>query len=486
MAESKDLRTKVLSSLRWSTSVRFAGQLLTWILTIAVIRFVSPEDYGLMAMATLPIGISAIFCELGLATALVQKPEVTNDDLSLSLGALLAASVACVLLLYVLAPGISNFFDQPVLTLVIRVSSLQLVLTALSLIPGAMLMREMEFKTKSLVDLFAGVSGGVVSLTLAVNGAGVWALVAGVLATHILRTAGLYLAAPVTTVPRLSFRASRDLLRVGTAVTTDKLVWFTYSRADIFFLSRFATAEIVGLYQVAMQLAIMLTEKANPILNEIALPAFARLRNETAQIKKQLSLVFSILAFIFLPIFVGMAVVAPELIDLVLGTDWNPMWAMFAILSLVMPLRMASNINTSALQGIGQSSLAATNQLITLAILVPSLFIASRFGPEPTAIAWLIAFPVCFAIELIRSKSATSLSLSDAGKPIARTVMVTVLMGVSVLMARKLLPESGSNMVILAVLVSVGVLTYAAGCALLNRKSMNESMSLAANTFGLR
>ena len=173
------LRSQALSGLRWTVSVRLLSQLVTWVITLAVIRLLTPADYGLLAMATVFVAFLSMFSELGLGAAIVQKKDVDEGLLKRAFALILIVHFSLAAMLALAAPLIADFYAEPRVTSVIRVLSLQFILGAFAVIPDAQLQRRMEFRNRSLLDFFGAVLASGVTLFMAMAGSGVWALVAG-------------------------------------------------------------------------------------------------------------------------------------------------------------------------------------------------------------------------------------------------------------------------------------------------------------------
>jgi O-antigen/teichoic acid export membrane protein len=219
------LRQKVLHSLFWIGGTRLLGQAVTWLITIVVIRILTPDDYGLLALATVFVGFLSIFAEAGLGSALVQAPEVDDGKLRAIFAAAILINSAFILLLIACAPFIAHFFSDTRLASVITVLSAQLVLSVFTVIPAAMLTRRLDFRRLSLVSVTGAICGSLHVGPRAL-GYGVWSLVGGNLVGAALNTAALNFIAPFLRWPDFSFRGARRLLVFGGQFTGARILWY--------------------------------------------------------------------------------------------------------------------------------------------------------------------------------------------------------------------------------------------------------------------
>jgi O-antigen/teichoic acid export membrane protein len=171
----------------WLTAVKIFSQVISWAITIYVMRILSPSDYGLMAMAWVYIGFIALFNEVGLGAAIVQGKSLSQDDLSSICWGVFAINLGLCLFAILSAPLVAHFYQEPRVADVLRVASIAFIIRGVSLVPNSILARELAFRKQSQADLIANVSGAIATLWLATKGFGVWSLVCGVLVQDITR-----------------------------------------------------------------------------------------------------------------------------------------------------------------------------------------------------------------------------------------------------------------------------------------------------------
>lgn len=455
--------------LGWTAGSNLLGQIITWIITIVVMRILSPSDYGLLAMASIFVAFLSLMASAGLGPAIVQASNIDDAKLRQLLGLITILNVALFLLLFAAAPLIAGYFEEPRLVAIVRVLSSQFLFSGFAVIPESLLGRELKFKSRALVDLASNVAGGGVNLVLALSGYGVWSLVAGGMVSGIGKVVGLNIVAPYLRWPDFSLRGTRTLLAFGGNVTAARLLWFFYSQADIFIAGKLLGKEALGYYSVAMHLASLPVQRISGILNQVAFPAFAHAQRESQMVAEHFLKAVRLLSFFAFPLFWGISSVAPELVRLLLGAKWEAAVLPLQILPAIMPLRIISSFLPAALEAIGRPDISVRNLVAACVVMPIAFIIGSRWGMEGLCLAWLVGLPVVFIGNLLRALPAIGIKLAAVGRAMAWPALASAMMYASVTLVGNGLLEQAANEEKLALMILVGVTVYGILVATTNR-----------------
>ena len=427
-----DLKQKVLSGIRWSAGLRFLGQLLTWAITIIIMRALSPKDYGLMGMAGILIAFLTMVNELGLGAAVIQRRDMDEGMMRQIFGLLLIINASLFVLSLSAAPLIAAFFKEQRLAPIIRLLSVQFVMVSFVIIPQSLINREMLFKKKAIVELVSAIAGSLTTLPLALSGWGVWSLVWGSLTLQLFRTVGLNLVRPYIHLPHLYFKGIGQAISFGGYVTISRILWFFYSQADIIIVGRLLGKQLLGFYSVALTLASLPMEKVSGIINQVAFPAFASIQTDTQKVSSHFLKSVRIMSLLAFPILWGISSIAPEFVNLLLGKKWSIAVVPLQILSLVIPIRMVSNLMSPALLGLGRADTIFLN-VITASLALPLGFlIGCHWGIIGVSIAWSTIFPIVFIFNLSRTARILKIKARDVIGEMASPVVAAIAMYISV------------------------------------------------------
>ena len=215
---SDDLKNKTLNALLWSAADRIGLQGIQFVISIILARLLLPEEFGLIAMLAIFLGIADAFINSGFGHALIQKKEATHvDECSIFYFNVLVGFLAAALL-SLAAPWVADFYNQPQLILMIYALSFNLILSALGLVQVTLLSKHLNFKVQQKVSFISAIGSGTIGVTMALTGFGVWSLVIMQLSNTLFRTSLLWLFNTWRPSWTFSFDALRSMFAFGSRI----------------------------------------------------------------------------------------------------------------------------------------------------------------------------------------------------------------------------------------------------------------------------
>jgi O-antigen/teichoic acid export membrane protein len=464
---------RVLSGFAWQGATKVVVQTLSWASTIVAARFLLPTDYGLVAISGVFTEVLALLVELGLSYGLIQKAQTTPEQEDAVFYFSIGVSLLAYAVLFAGAPLVAGFYGNPLLTLLLRVAGLGLILGSLKGVPLAIAMRRMDFRHRSLVEMAANLTSAVTVVTLAVTGHGVWSLVLGFLAGQTVGVALFLPAFHRVPRPHLSFAPIAELFGYSMRITANNLLYYVYSRADVIIIGKLLGERILGFYSMAFQLATIPLDKVGSIFNQVTFPAMARLQDDPEASRKLFLDLHRHLLIISFPILLGLAIVADDLIVLLLTDKWRPLVPALQGLCLVNLLRVSGILLAPVLNGRGHAGLVLRYS-VTSAILLPAAFyLGARHGLMGVIAAWALAYPPLYLILLVNC-------LRDLGLPIRAflrsglsAAVSAAIMTAAVLLVKDL-AQGAALPVRLPLSVATGALAYAGAMFLLFRGEVDR------------
>ncbi|MDP5277292.1 lipopolysaccharide biosynthesis protein [Sphingomonas sp. DG1-23] len=479
----ESLKDQVRSAVIWRSGTQILGQLLTWASTFIVIRVLSPSDYGLFAMTQVVLVLLNMLNGYGLASALIQRGDAGRHAQRQLFGMLILLNLVLAGIQFGCAPFAAAYYRQPMVADLLRVQALLYVATPFIALPYALLSREMDFRKQAQVNFASGIAGAVTALAGAWAGLGVWTLVAAPIALFTVRAIGMTWAANALMWPSFDFRGAGDIARYGGVMATGQIFWFLQSQADVFIAGRLFDPHMLGIYTTSLFLTQIFVSKFVPPLNEVAFSAYARLKDDRAAMAAGFVKSARVIFVVAMPFYLGLAVTARPLVEVVLGPKWLEAAPVVHWLALAMPMMTLQALYSPASDAVGRPGIGAQNGA-TGALLLPAAFlIGVHWGVMGLIAAWFAAYPLYLAISTRRTLPVIGVRLRDLVDGILPPVFAAIAMALIVSLLARLLPPMPA-LAQLVLLGGAGVLAYGGWLALFARETLDEVVALVRNRSG--
>lgn len=468
------------AGLRWMAAGRLSAQLLSWCATIFVLRLLNPADYGLAAVCSAIVGVVAIIADFALSAGVVQAKNLSREQLRGMLGAVLVIAFACTGAVWALAPSLGSFFDAPEAVPMIRLAALQLLLGPWAALPDAFLRRELRYRALAAVEFGHIATAGGLTLVLALGGAGAWALVLGPVGGAGMRLLLLHIVSPSRIWPSIDFAPARELIVFGATLATSRVAGYIFGQSDIWIASRMLSKSQLGEYSVALQLAMLPLSKTMGIVNDVLFPLVAKMTREGVDARAPLLAGLRLGMHVAVPVLWGLALVAPDLLPLIIGPRWTNTVPVLQLVCLLLPLRVINVALATVLQGGGHAGIDLRNTLTGAAVLPPLFLVGVQHGPFGLACAWAVGLPIVVVVNLMRCRNVLRVSPQD----VARVVLAQPLALGLVLLAtgagvRFTFGDSGPTWPALIFTAAVSQAAYWTAFALWDRATLVRLIGLA-------
>ncbi len=394
------LRSQSVTGVKWNAVGTLTTTALHMLKLFILARILTKDDFGLLAIATMFLGFTEIFANMGLATGIIHKQNITRDQYSSVFWLNLMLSGGLYLLLCALTPLIVLYYHQPQLSKLIPLLSLQLVIDAFGKMFYTLKTKELDFRFISIVQI-VGVSLGVVlTVVMALHGHGVLSLAYGALLQALI-TQGVYSISGLRAYRiRFHFRLSeiRDLVSIGLYQLGMQVVDYAANKADIFLIGRFFSTEVLGVYNLAKELLYKAVQLINPIVTNVAAPAFAKFQDDKPRMRRSYAEVLHLLSFVNFPIFMAFFLFAEPLTVLLYGSGMIEMVWFVRVLSIWGMLQSIGNPAGILMVSLGRTDLGFKWTLVRIVFVLTGTFIACHISIH--AMAWtqvLLAFIFLFA-----------------------------------------------------------------------------------------
>jgi PST family polysaccharide transporter len=368
-----DLVNYAARSVKWSFLYNTVPRLVTPFSTMILAALLTPADFGLVAISTFVIALARTVVELGLGKTVIQRETRVNEAASISLWVSLVVSIGLYLALWVLAPWISVAYKNDQVVHIIRIAALALPLTAISVIPTALLRRRMEFRHLFWVNSSSLIIQSLASVTLAALGAGAWALIWGPLVGMITSAGLAWRLVRWRPMFIIDWHVLRSMLRFSMWVIVSGFQNWLFLYAGNVIAGLFLSVQELGVYSLGFNVAIILPAFIVASLDDVAYPAFCKLQGNNQEVGENLRKVQMLTGAILFPIALGISAIAPSVVKLLYGTKWQGLGTVISILVIMPGLIYIWSLNEGAYQAVGRpdlwTKLAGFSLIVLLAVL---------------------------------------------------------------------------------------------------------------------
>ena len=397
---SQSMTNRTLSGLFWTSLATGANVVLLLLVLIVLARLLTPADFGLAAAALMVIGFSAIFADFGVGPAVVQRSELrtahisSGFTLSVLLGILLGAlDVAGGSRDWRTSFGLAGTYPHPPRVGVI------FPVQAVGVVADSLLQRELRFRTLAIVDIITFVVGyGMVGITLAVLGYAAWALVGAHLAQASLRTVLLVCLRPHPVWPLLEWRACVELLTFGGGFTAGRFSNYAAGQGEHVVIGYCLGAVALGVYGRAYQLMAGPAVLFGNVLDRVLFPMMVHVQDQPKRLAVAYRRGVALIALVILPLSVVVVCLAPEVVHLLLGPDWNAVILPLQILGVGMLFRTSCKISDSLVRATGAVYRRSWRQTAYAILVLVGAWIGQHWGVEGVAVAVLATLALNFLL----------------------------------------------------------------------------------------
>lgn len=392
---------KATMGMGWNF-LSFGGTKLLTLGTLSVLaHLLSPEIFGLVALATLTMDYLSIISDLGFGAALIQKKGNVEEHANTAFSINILANASLTILISLTAPLAANFFREPTLTPVLRWLSTIFLIKSFGTIQNVLLERELNFKKRMIADLGNAVIKSLVSISLACQGYGVWSLVAGSLAGTAVASIALWRLSPWK--PKLAWETSvvKQLFSYGLSIIGSNALTAWEDNFDYLIIGRIFDSAALGIYTVAYRLPETLILNTLWLMTSVLFPTFSALQDNKDSLKKGFLSTVHYVELLVVPICFGMLVTADPLIRVAFGTQWIDAIPLLQFISLYALIASIGFHAGDVYKAIGRPDILFKISLPLFPLRLLALWIGAQFGLIGVALGHLVAEIAAIIINFI-------------------------------------------------------------------------------------
>lgn len=423
------LTHSTLSGFFWMFLGSGAQAILQLVVLIILARLLTPSDFGVVAAALVVLGFTSIFSQLGVGPAIVQRSSLETEHLQTAFTLSLLFGISLTGLIWLLAPTISGFFRIVELTPIVRLMSIMFVFQSLSIVAESILQRELKFRRLATIEVIAFAIGfGAVGIILAYLGHGVWALVGAYLTQTFLKTVILLFVQTHPKKPKIHKQAFIDLMTFGGGFTLARIGNYVAGQGDNLVVGRYLGPEALGIYGRSYQLMSVPASLFGQVVDKVLFPVMAKVQHHPERLAMAFRRGVALIALMILPTSAVLFFLAPEVVLIMLGSEWNGVVVPFQIFAVGMLFRTSYKMSDSISRATGAVYRRAWRQGIYALMVIGGAYYGQCWGLAGVAFGVLGAITINFLLmaelSLILAKMKWSSFITAHGSAIFLTLIL--------------------------------------------------------------
>jgi O-antigen/teichoic acid export membrane protein len=452
----------LVHGVAWNGMVKLVVQGAAWASTLVVARLLSPDDYGVMGLATLFLGLIELVTEFGIGIAVATRKDLTESQTKELNSVAAMMGVAGALAICLIAPLAGKFFHDPRLPAVLMALSLTFLLGSLRSVPWGLLQRDLRFKRLAVYDGLQALALAALSVVLALLGFRYWTLVIASIASALITALIAILRHPVAfRWPRV--RALKSLLSFSGNIVGQRAAWYGYSNSDFFIAGKMLGSSALGNYSLAWNLSHV-TDKVTALVLQITPPVLAKVQDDRAEMRRYVIRITEAMSLTVMPLMIGLALVANDFVPLVLGAKWREMIFPLQVLSAYATVNVVLPLFGQVLNVTGHEAFGMRHNILQF-VVMPTMFVLGAYlgGVNGIAIAWVVGHPL-LGLRLARYTLRTiDLPLTEYFKAaLSPSLVACVTMSLAVIATHLAWPHAAPSVARLTLEIFVGAVVYLA------------------------
>ncbi len=423
-------RKNVFSGFIWRFAERCGAQGVAFLVSIILARVLSPGDYGTIALVSIFISILNVFVDSGMGSALIQKKDADDYDFSSVFYFNLFICVILYAIMFLSAPLIAYFFDRPELVGIIRVLSIMLIISGLKNVQQAYVSRHMIFKRFFFATLGGTVGAAFLGIVMAYYGFGVWALVAQQLFNVTLDTIILWFTVKWRPKRFFSFTRLKGLFAFGWKLLVSSILDTVYRELRQLIIGKRYSSEDLAYYNQGQKFPNLVITNINASIDSVLLPAMSNVQDDVEKVHNMTRRAIKISTYIMAPCMMGLAFIAPSLVEIILTDKWMPcvpFLRIFCINYMFYPIHTA---NLNAIRAMGRSDIFLRLEIEKKAVDMVLLISSMWFGVMAMAYSLLISSVLSQIINSRPNKSLLHYGYLKQIKDIMPSIIIAIMMGI--------------------------------------------------------
>lgn len=424
----QSLKDKTVKGTIWSTIDRFSALGVQFVVSIIMARLLTPDDYGLIGMLGIFLAVANSLIDSGFSQALIQKQDRTDVDNSTVLFFNIVVGIFLYLILFVSAPLISRFYEEPLLTPLTRVIGISLIINSFSVVQKALFTIRIDFKTQTKASFTAAIISGIIGIVSAYSGVGVWALVIQQLINYTINVVLLWIYGKWKPLLVFSIESFKSLFSYGSKLMLSSLINTLWHNIYSLVIGKVFTKTSLGYYSRAYHFAELPSSTLTTVMQRVTFPIMCQVQDD----KERFVLIFRrflrVSAFIIFPVMMFIAGISKPMIIVLLGEKWKYCATLLTIISFAAMWYPVHAINLNPISALGRSDLFLKLEIYKKILGIAVLVATIPFGLEMVCYGSVLSSVLMLFLNSFYTKRLIGYGIVEQIKDLTPTLLLSILM----------------------------------------------------------
>lgn len=439
------IKKQLVSGVFYTAISKYAGIFISLIVSAILARLLSPDEFGVVAVATVIINFFGIFTDLGISPAIIQNKELTKKDLSNIFSFTIFGGVILSVLFFTSSWTIGNYYKNETLITICQLLSINLFFSALNIVPNALLYKDMMFKYIALRSLIVQLIGGSLSVLAAFANVGLYALIINPIFSSIILFIISYKKKPQKIYFSLGLCSIKKILTFSVYQFLFNLINYFNRNLDKLLIGRYMSMEALGFYEKSYRLMMLPLQNITYVISPVMHPLFSEMQDNICKLAMSYERVIRVLAYIGFPLSVLLYFTSTEITLILFGHQWIKSIAPFHILALSVGIQIIMSTSGSIFQAANDTKSMFICGLFSTSLTISSLLVGIFVFETLEAISWSIC--IAFSINFIQCywmmyrvtfKRSTNYFIKELINPLILTILLIVILHLFSLMELEL------------------------------------------------
>lgn len=429
----ESLKKTAVSGLMWTLADKFIRQGLTFFVSIILARLMLPADYGLLGMVAIFMAVGYALIDSGMASSLIRTEKPDDLDYSTVFTTNIILSIVIYLLIFITAPLIADFYKQPILTSLLRVLSLNIIISAFGSIQNTIFTKQMAFKKLLRINIPGTFIASLIGIVLAYYDYGAWSMVYMWMAGTLWNTLFIWLVSKWQPSFRFSIERFKIHFLFGINLSMSSIINTIFDNIYNIIIGKLYSPVHLGFFTRAQSLKQLPVDNLSSALYKVTYPLFSSIQNDDRRLGIAYNKMMLQVTFWLAPLLICMAFLAEPLIRFLFTEKWLPAVPYFQIISISGLFNALSSYNLNILKVKGKTQLFFRLEMVKKVIIVLGITVVTVF--TQSGILGLLYFQtvysaIAYLINAYYAGKNISLTIKDQISVIAKPLIMAIFSGI--------------------------------------------------------